>query len=195
MIQSALRNGRFAKQTKEHETEPFIDIQSTASPTKKLMLPALENSITSAPKASKKLTKVVTKGYGRSGCIQSRTCITSLLFKRWSDSYWLHVYPVTINIFESKEKMEQWKTMNDHDDSDGKKNVAAKKKLVRLSIDFDTEGWLQKKINAYMEANSTSLPVTTNKSKVFDEVKIGIPAKYIMEEVRSKYYTRKGPLM
>ena len=91
--------------------------------------------------------------------------------------------------------MEQWKTMNDHDDSDGKKNVAAKKKLVRLSIDFDTEGWLQKKINAYMEANSTSLPVTTNKSKVFDEVKIGIPAKYIMEEVRSKYYTRKGPLM
>mmetsp|Transcript_12840 Transcript_12840/g.19252 ORF Transcript_12840/g.19252 Transcript_12840/m.19252 type:complete len:328 (-) Transcript_12840:214-1197(-) len=141
-----------------------------------------------------KVLRFHTRGFGRSGPIQSRTTTSSLLFKKWSESYWLHVYPATVNIFENKETMELWKGATD-DDREHKKPI---KKLVKLSINFDTLGRLQAQVdehNRRKAEDATDTGLGEEASDVPRKDFIGVPYHYIMEEVRSKFYSRNGPLL
>lgn len=151
------------------------------------------------------------KGCGQSGSIQSRNTTTSLLLNRWNQSYWLHVYPASLVIFDSEEKMKQWKVYYEKDACNGislndkSSNRHARKKLIQMKIDFDTQGQLQSVINRYELQQQTSQHSSFSdgqSSGMVSTVTASAPscvittiAKYAMEEVRSKYYSRKGPLM
>lgn len=229
--QSALRSGRFASRPTDAREEPFVSTgynlqpllelapfnlfvdDQSPSKSRKVAFPGQSQEtaihyhpispVNDTPKKERKNTKIATKGYGRSGIIQSRTGATPLVLQRWTRSCWLHVYPATLNVFESEEKMNQWKAM-DSVSYDGLKKV--KDKLVLASINFDTEGKLQRKINLFQgrKVSNDTRPFTageirdgysTEKMFAYETAKKGIPAKYIMEEVRSKYYSKSGPLM
>lgn len=149
-------------------------------------------------------------GYGKFGPIHYRANLRSMLFKKWSHGYWLHVFPATINIFRSSEEMERWKEMNDAGtttpEQQQSQNTAAMNKLVTFSLNFDTTGALRKKMRKIEERNekmmndgvsveSRSRSLSRNQSKVGDCHYSGLPKTYIMEEVRSKYYQKDKPLM
>ncbi len=207
-VKSVLRQGRFASPLSADGApnqpigrglgvaplngEHFDEFATTNG--KKVGLPGTVPIQTSGKTNGKRSMRFHVKGYGKSGPIQSRTNATSLLLKRWSDSYWLHVYPATVNIFENKEKMEEWKDASDED----KRKKASVKKLVQLSINFDTKGWLKEQISAYKKSHQDeareeepSISSETENDLQF----IGLPYKLLMEEVRSKYYPRKTKLL
>ena len=100
--------------------------------------------------------------------------------------------------------MEEWKEIDREmnmdvgvgvDVANHEKNNSRQNKLVLMDINFDTEGKLQKKIDNY--ENSSNKQKKPHGSKVAADTPkcSGLPHKYIMEEVRSKYYSRNGPLM
>lgn len=141
--------------------------------------------------------KIAIQGYGKSGTIQSRTSGTSILLHRWNHSFWLHVYPATLVLFDSNEKMQRWKEYYHQDEQNGigihdkSGNYHARKKLVQMSINFDTQGHLERIIHQYKQQTisqgTTTAPfLTQNITRI---------ANYALEEVRSKYYTKTGPLM
>jgi hypothetical protein len=240
-IKSALRRGKFSPNAYPGEHDCDLQqlndrrddgdngncmVQSSSSPCsttrKKVVVPILsppnsyESSVgTKSPQSPNRRNKnnktIAIRGYGQSGMIQSRTSVTSLLLHRWNQSYWLHVYPASLVIFDTEEKMKQWKDYYDEDhlngiDLNGKSgHFHARKKLIQIWIDFDTQGQLQNVINMYelrqraehsssgdcqstLERNSISTSASSSGT-------ITTIAKYAMEEVRSKYYSRKGPLM
>ena len=120
--------------------------------------------------------------YGKHGPIQYRTTIKSLLFKRWSHGYWLHVHPAKIYIFKSLSDLEKWKEL--HDTSLLLCHSKLMNKLVRAYINFDTT-----------DAFSTSSNQTDHNYNCGNSSNGGIPVTYIMEDVRSKYYHKKENLM
>jgi hypothetical protein len=183
------------------------------------------------PRKKDKKSKWQTRGHGKSGCIQSRTGATPFVLQRWTNSYWLHVYPATLKIFESEEKMNQWKAMDldeDYDSTSSEESIPeagdsgcgsgkfkkGKHRLVLASINFDSQGTLKRKISMFEskkngKGNDNTAPESsdvpesyndgryTKKTMVADEfANSGFPSKtFVMEEVRSKYYKRNGPLM
>mmetsp|Transcript_21837 Transcript_21837/g.25243 ORF Transcript_21837/g.25243 Transcript_21837/m.25243 type:complete len:274 (-) Transcript_21837:77-898(-) len=158
-----------------------------------------------------KIKKIPSHGCGKSGPISLRTNKLSLFQKKWTEGhYWLHVYPATIHIFDNKEQMDHWIALYDanntlqeqqqqhqqepHDDDDGdyghqiddsnsSKSIFTNElnKIWKTSINFDSNGELKKILK------------DPEKKECCDDV--GIPIQYMMEEVRSKYYTKNGPLM
>lgn len=202
-IKPALRHGRFRNKHDEMSnssdyTQHIIQNDKKSAEERRVVLQGEDHVRKS------KGTKLAIKGYGRSGPILSRsgTGAVPVAMKRWSNSYWLHVYPATIQTFDSEEKMARWKELAEEDQRNGEneETMAEKKKLVRSYLNFDTEGILQKKIDRY-ESNQVSATkgfvsgLTSRNSKVEDDMAFRLPMKYVMEEVRSKYYTRKGPLI
>ncbi len=244
---SALRNGRFASSPKSHvhddfdafgyNLQPVLDVnprnslRRVVSPTKtqKVAFPSQvkESSIqyfpTSVPsdsspkKKHSKKSKLPTTGFGKSGQIQSRTGAKPLPFQKWTQSWWLHVYPATLNLFESEEKMNQWKAMHASDSTSTSTkgpinkretaNAKIKNKLLLASIDFDTEHNLEKKINSFEAREKGDLPlhdaaqhdtrddISSKKIIAYEAAKKSTAVKFVMEDVRSKYYARNGPLM
>lgn len=181
-IQSALRKGRFA--TNDSSTNP-VSIQPNTpdrSSPKRVTVPSLPRR----SNKKRKKTKLAIKGYGRSGTIQSRTSTSSLLLQRWTTSHWLHVFPATINVFDSKKKMKKWQALNNAKEGESSVKSAMQKKLVQKSLNFDTQGKLQRKIDMY-ERKGTGTDV---KSQVMTNI-----TSYVMEDVRSKYYKRNTALL
>lgn len=146
-------------------------------------------------------------GFGKFGPIEFRSDKTSMILKKWSGGYWLHVFPATINIYESMEDMEQWKEVNEASLSTGIPLDANTKKFltkfVKMSINFDTTGALQKKVKKMEEkrnkANGGDGSVGSGsrslKQKKVADSSAFMPVTYVMEEVRSKYYKKNQPLM
>ena len=52
-------------------------------------------------------------GYGKSGPICYRVGMKSMLLRKWTDGYWLHVFPAKIVVFDSLEDMDKWKDLMD----------------------------------------------------------------------------------
>lgn len=156
------------------------------------------NTATTKKKKNKKDKELgfPTHGFGKSGLIQSRTDTKSLVFRNWTHCCWLHVFPATIHLFESEEKMLQWK-----DASEGKRqgNVSSIRKLVKFTIDFDTMKKLQKQIDFHrkkqLNKSAVNKAILITKDDLNDKTDIHRPIHYVLEEVRSKYYTNNGPLM
>jgi len=231
-IKSALRRGRFSHdariigeyssdlyhQVNKHDhahdcnpstLEPLSSPSSSTSRKKVVVpfpssLPTASGSYNSGKRHKHKTAKIALDGYGKTGIIQSRTSVTSLLLHRWNQSYWLHVHPASLVIFDSEEKMNKWK---DYYDEDYRTGISSRdkaghyhemKKLVHRRIDFDTQGRLQEVINKYGQQHSSSSSdchtMSPNTRATPPSIITSI-AKYAMEEVRSKYYSRKGPLM
>jgi len=189
-MQSALRKGRFATHDNFRDG---LQSKNDSSPDKHVTVPLLLPTIHNIPlppiSNKRKNTSLATKGYGRTGIIQSRTTTASLLLQRWTNCHWLHVYPATINIFDTEEKMKQWKTLNNDENSSNIDPLKAK--LVKKSLNFDTQGKLQRKIDIYEAGRGNGKKDTNAK---YNQVISGIK-NYAMEEVRSKYYKRNSPLM
>jgi hypothetical protein len=230
-MKSALRKGRFSGLDSHPENSDCKSIQplsdhddrndtnclgddpssspcsTTQRSKKKVVVPT---ALSSKGRSQNKQT-IPTRGCGQSGSIQSRTSTTSLLLNRWNQSYWLHVYPASLVIFDSEVKMKQWKVYYEEDTFNGislndkSSNRHARKKLIQMKIDFDTQGQLQSVINRYELQQQTSQHSSFSdgqSSGMVSAVTASAPscvittiAKYAMEEVRSKYYSRKGPLM
>ena len=169
------------------------DEELNTTPNKRVVLPnkdetTLHNkkkNCSSDPTTKQKKLEYPTKGFGKSGTIQARTTACSIIFKNWSNSVWLHVFPATIKLFESEEKMQQWK-----DASKKERNKKGSKinKLVKFSIDFDTTKKLK-----HSKRQTKKSGVDGSKSSAFTD--LYRPIHYVLEEVRSKYYQRPGPLM
>jgi len=204
-IQSALRQGRFAtNNSASPDPEPSLlddSLQSNSpanrspsSPSKHVTIPSQPPRTYGVPPLSptskkRKKTILSIKGYGRSGTIQSRTSSSSLLLQRWTTSHWLHVFPAEILIFDSEEKLKEWKAISDAENGESSEKDAMKAKLLQKSLNFDRQGNLQRKIDMYeQKGTSKTVPVATHQV-------VTTGTNYIMEDVRSKYYKRKGPLM
>lgn len=141
---------------------------------------------------------VPSSGYGKSGKIDFRANQFAILSKKWTKGgYWLHVYPATINLFNSLKDLETWKELdttfqNDSDSLDMNKKKYMNQ-LLKKSINFDRTGALKKKMIKLEEKISG---IRTSKKKVADnENEIALRKTYIMEEVRSKYYYQNDHLM
>lgn len=146
-------------------------------------------------------------GFGKFGPIEFRSDRTSMILKKWSKGCWLHVFPATINMYESMEDMEQWKELHEASLSTGIALDAKTKKFlnkfVKMSINFDTTGDLQKKVKKMEEKKKKanggdgsvgSGSLSLKQKKVADSSAL-LPITYVMEEVRSKYYKKNQPLM
>jgi len=212
-MRSQEKNDTGSLSLQEATVEQYNSLQF-AKPTRFDVSPRMTPTSTKTTTTTKKIKKlsVSSQGYGKSGLILSRTAKYPLLFQKWSQSYWLHVHPATIHIFDSKEKMQKWKKLYDVDmklnkhgndkrfqgiDDLSKKEL---KKLVKASINFDTTGELKKIVkeaenikNGTVECN-TSVINTYSRSKVGD-CNGSEPLRYHLEEVRSKYYSRGADLM
>lgn len=129
--------------------------------------------------------------YGKHGPIQYRTTIKSLLFKKWSHGYWLHVLPAKIYIFKSLSDLEQWKEL--HDTSLLLCHSRLMNRLVRAYINFDTTNAFSTSSN--QTEFSTSSNQTDHNFNCVNSSNGGIPVTYIMELVRSKCYQKKEKLM
>lgn len=131
--------------------------------------------------ANKVLKKVLlpSTGYGKFGTIQYRADIPSMIFKKWHDGYWLHVYPATICVFGSLEDLHRWKEMTMSTtviENDSELNLNAcsfvqldtnemkkqRDKLVKTKINFDTTGDLVKKMKKLEEKNRKLLKENAN---------------------------------
>lgn len=156
-----------------------------------------------------KLKKVLlpSTGYGKFGSIKFRSDRSSMLFKKWVEGCWLHVYPAKISLFNSMEEMRQWKDLNDEaeqkDAPIDSRTARMMTKLVKASIDFDTTGNLLKKMRkleaknrkAMGEGSDLSGGSRSLKQKKVSDADTTLPVTYIMEDVRSKYYKKNDPLM
>jgi len=143
-----------------------------------------------ASEASKKKKETPTIGsIGKEGKIMCRTSFLTLMFRRWKDSYWLHVHPTTILIFQTKESMDEWKmlSMTGGDCSSNGKNL---KKLIQWSINFDTSGVVYKRMHKAekKKCKRMNIPPPKVSTKVNDTYNYVSPIVYAMEEVRSKCY-------
>ena len=242
---SVLRNGRFANKpvTVQQETYPIsagYDLQPLMVPegraptntttrntrtSRKVGFPSRNEEVTirhtfasdpSPPRARKMKTKLATTGFGKSGIIKSRTGAAPLPLQRWSSSYWLHVYPATLKVFETEEKLNEWKRLRTISMStsasasassstyrNGVEDSKSENKLVLYSINFDSQGKLQRKIDSYQakeerEHEGKRSEVAPDRYDIKQNIAndLGLNhIKYVMEDVRSKYYSRKGPLM
>jgi hypothetical protein len=188
-MQSALRKGRFAT---HDESRDDGESKNFSSPGKHVTVPLVLPTIHKIPSTpisnTRKKTSLAIKGYGRSGTIQSRTTIASLLLQKWTASHWLHVYPATIKIFDTKEKMTEWKALNNA--ANNNNNGALKSKLVQKSLNFDTQGKLQRKIDIYEAERGEGKDTNAKCNQVISGIR-----HYAMEEVRSKFYKKNSPLM
>ena len=194
-MQSALRKGRFATHDEfrdNDESSHGFQSKNSSSPDKHvtvpLVLPTIHNIPSTPISSTRKKTTLAIKGFGRSGTIQSRTTTASLLLQKWTASHWLHVFPATIKIFDTKEKMKQWKTLNNAANSNN--NGALKSKLVQKSLNFDTQGKLQRKIDIYEAGRGEGKDTNAKYNQVISGIR-----HYAMEEVRSKFYKKNNPLM
>ena len=196
---SAIRVGRFNSYSNNAPNSPSASI---ATSSKKVQLPMepstqvfnyIAEKDESREPRNKNTLRLFIKGFGKSGTILTR-CTASSIFitKKWTKSYWLHVYPATIKIFDSKEKMEEWKKVYDPENPNSTNNSA--KKLFIKSINFDTQGKLQRKIARHQE--KAKGVKTTQDPNAFNEYQYGGPLCYAMEDVQSKFYrTQKNEVL
>lgn len=150
-------------------------------------------------------------GLGQSGRILSRTSTSALLLRRWTESYWVHLYPASLLFFRSQEEFVRWRT--NRSGTGGPISINCNKvdspqdKPVKWAVDFDTMGVLKKKKKRKKkekkETKEKSEDAGSGKEKKSKQDKnelvsknVGQRAcKYSMEDVRSKTYERKGPLL
>mmetsp|Transcript_19758 Transcript_19758/g.29147 ORF Transcript_19758/g.29147 Transcript_19758/m.29147 type:complete len:283 (+) Transcript_19758:43-891(+) len=138
-------------------------------------------------------------GIGQSGHILSRTKKADLLFRRWKESYWVHIQPAILLMFRSKEDFLIWKGTSKEDRS--------RERLVMWAVNFDSRGVLKKKKKKlkkklekekkeqYLKEGSSSFSSDIAKSN-----QAMIPAdksvlKYSMLDVHSKMYTKNRPIL
>jgi len=141
--------------------------------------------------ASKKKKETPTIGtLGKEGKIMCRTSFLTLMLRRWTDSYWLHVHPTTILVFETKESMDEWKMLSMTGEDDNDNNL---EKLIQWSINFDTSGVVYKRMQKAekKKCKRMNIPPPKLSTKVNDNYNYVPPIVYAMEEVRSKCYN--GP--
>jgi hypothetical protein len=159
-------------------------------------------------------TSFPSSGLGKSGQIEARHCTRTIVFRNWSTQYWIHEYPVTIHLFDTMEDREVWSrsywkrhppasasassptsVMEFKDQDDDRQD------LIQFSINFDTQGHLQKRMDKVERKRNKILGLDGNNKKISDEGKeykdfqSNLVKKYVMEDVRSKYYSKSGPLM
>lgn len=151
-------------------------------------------------------------GLGQSGRILSRASMSALLLRKWTESYWVHLYPASLLFFRSQEEFEMWRT--NRSGTGGPISINCNKvdspqdKPVKWAVDFDTMGVLKKKQKKRKKtekkkAKEKSVDVGSGKEKKGKRDKnelvsknVGQRAcKYSMEDVRSKTYERKGPIL
>lgn len=159
----------------------------SSSPRRRVLKNTLGTISESKPTTSNKLTsksihmKMDTKpkakliiqpsGYGKSGQILRRTTSTDLFLQKWRTTHWLHVHPVSLYLFHSRQDLEEWirldtkiKNANQYDmlstihsdidpnDNDNENDQHLHewkkqcKKLVKWSLDFDTFGVVAHKL-------------------------------------------------
>jgi len=147
------------------------------------------NSVVSEVSKKKKETPAI-GSIGKEGRIMCRTSTLTLIFKRWKDSYWLHIHPTTIHVFEKKESMDEWKMLNMTGD-DCSSNDKHMKKLIKWSINFDTAGLVYKRMQKAEKKKCKRMNMPSPKFKIKSHNNYVSPIVYAMEEVRSKYYN--GP--
>jgi len=145
-------------------------------------------------KAPKKKKETPTIGsLGKEGKIMCRTSIFTLMLRRWTDSYWIHVHPTTIIVFKTKESMDEWKILH----RAGEEGDNRSQKLIQFSIDFDTSGVVHKKMEKAEKKRCKlmDIPPPNSRAKVDDSYNYVPPIVYAMEEVRSKYYNGRDGLL
>jgi hypothetical protein len=86
--------------------------------------------------------------YGQSGNILSRTSTSSMLFRKWQDAFWVHLYPATLLLFRTAADFDSWAHRGE-------------RRKVMLRVDFDTFGILagrgvQKGLNSNNPAGRSS---------------------------------------
>lgn len=131
-------------------------------------------------KQALKKVALPSRGYGKSGRIDYRSGFKSILLRKWSNGYWLHVFPARIAMFDSLEDMDQWKEMMDEEmsgDTDAvqqtlenddvsisssmpkarRERARDMKHLVKASINFDSNGDLLKKMKSLEDKNRKKL--------------------------------------
>ena len=76
--------------------------------------------------------------FGSSGVVLSRTTKSSLVRRRWQQTFWVHYLPATILIFRDVEDFYQWIDSGDITMPD------LKSRLIVSIINFDTQGRLKR---------------------------------------------------
>ena len=161
--------------------------------------------------------------FGESGRIQCRTTKSSLLFKRWSMCYWLHVQPATIVVFETLEDMVGWKLLHMHQDISTNRPIPTaeitdesiekkRNNLVLWSINFHDaicsskitninrkqmgQSYTKKSNSGYSRSNNDTpydKPSKVSNADCKDQSRI--LSRYFLESTKQKYYMSHRSLM
>jgi len=127
-------------------------------------------------KQKKSFNYCASSGCGVSGKILARTCMTSLMMKKWQDCYWVHELPAKLLVFRSEKDFHQY-------------SQEQKKKYLKLAVDFDTLGLLQQeqeyKSKSKSGANSTKVSAATPKL-------VSAVQKYALADVHTKLYGKQA---
>jgi len=147
-------------------------------------------------------------GIGQSGHILSRTSKVDLLFRKWKAAYWVHVQPAILLFFRSEKDIAIWR-----DDP-------SKKRLISWAINFDTKGFLEKKLKKhtkeklgrecasavkYVESVGKKEQSSEDISSSFPKGKTKLNhalvcaekgvLKYSMTDIHSKLYEKEGTVL
>lgn len=165
-------------------------------------------------KSPPKKSKLLTTGVGKEGKIMSRTSVPALFFRRWQETYWLHVHPTIIHLFDSQEDLDQWKewyTRDEERQQQAQNNPGEQstlmptiideeareaKKLIKWSLNFDSEQLVQRRAEKAEKKRCKYYGINPPPSKVTHDGIYRPPLVYVLEDVRSKHYEgATGPVI